>query len=259
MISLKIKLHQQKGLSIVELMIALALSLVVLLVTTSIYVSNKQTYRFLDQYSLLQENGRFAIFFLREHILQAGFPRQSNVNPFPVVPGNNTGTNASDTITVQFLSAVDCLNDVPAGGLPLNPTQNLFQLGDTNADGILELTCNGNGLVGGVDQPAQPLVDGIVNLQAEYGVDTDADGIANTYANSTIVNNGIVTAGTPDWNNVVSVRIAVLVEGDQNTLDQAQTITYNLLGQAITPASDRTPRRVFTTTIPLRNRNRTII
>ena len=81
---LNIHINKQQGLSLVELMVALVLSLVVMLVTTGIYVSNKQTYRFLDQYSQLQENGRFAIFFLREHILQAGFPRQSNVNPFPV-------------------------------------------------------------------------------------------------------------------------------------------------------------------------------
>lgn len=246
-------ISKQKGLSIVELMVALVLSLVVMLVTISIYVSNKQTYRFLDQYSLLQENGRFAVFFLREHILQAGFPRQSGINPFPVVPGNGTGPNGSDSITVQFQSAVDCLNDIPAGALPLKQTQNTF---DLNTD---LLRCNGNGLVGGVDQPARPLVEGITNMQIEYGVDTDADGIANTYADSAVVNNGVITAGTPDWDSVVSVRIAVLAEGEPNTLDQAQSITYNLLGVPFIPVADRTPRRVFTTTIPLRNRNRTII
>lgn len=246
------KNKQQRGLSLVELMVALVLSLVVLLVTTGIYVSNKQTYRFLDQYSQLQENGRFAIFFLREHILQAGFPRQSGVNPFPVLPTDNAAP-ASDNIIVQFRSAVDCLNDVPAGALPLKLTQNTFQINGTS------LECNGNGLVGGVDQPAQTLVDGIESLQIEYGVDTDADGIANSYASSTAVENGVITGGTPDWDNVVSVRVAVLVQGMPNTLDTAQSITYNLLGQTYTPAADRTPRRVFTTTIPLRNRNRTII
>ncbi|MFK7816517.1 MAG: PilW family protein [Gammaproteobacteria bacterium] len=243
---------KQKGLSIVELMVALVLSLVVLLVTTSIYVSNKQTYRFLDQYSMLQENGRFAIFFLREHILQAGFPRQAGVDPFPTLPTNNT-VPASDSIIVQFRSAVDCLNDVPAGALPLKLTQNTFQI---NAN---SLQCNGNGLVGGVDQPAQVLVEGIESLQAVYGVDTDADGIANTYADSAQVEGGIITAGTPDWDNVVSMRVAVLVQGQPNILDTAQAFTYNLLGQDYTPSADRTPRRVFTTTIPLRNRNRTII
>ena len=248
-------ISKQHGLSLVELMVALVLSLVVLLVTTGIYVSNKQTYRFLDQYSLLQENGRFAIFFLREHILQTGFPRQSGVNPFPVVPGNNTGPNGSDNIIVQFRSAVDCLNDVPAGALPLRLTQNTFQINANN-----ELECNGNGLVGGVDQPAQSLVEGIVNLQAEYGVDTDADGIANSYVNSAGVQAGTASGGGgPDWNNVVSVRVAVLVQGQPNVLDQAQVITYNILGVSFVAPNDRTPRRVFTTTIPLRNINKTII
>jgi type IV pilus assembly protein PilW len=105
----------------------------------------------------------------------------------------------------------------------------------------------------------QPLVDGIQNLQVEYGVDTDADGIANSYANSDDVEAGTVGGGGADWPNVVSIRVAVLVQGQPNVLDQAQAITYNLLGQLATPLADRTPRRVFTTTIPLRNRNRTII
>ncbi len=255
---LKSNIKKQQGLSIVELMIALVLSLVVMLVTTGIYVSNKQTYQFLDQYSLLQENGRFAIFFLREHILQSGFPRQAGVDPFPVVPGNNTGPNGSDSITVQFQSAVDCLNDVPAGALPLKITQNTFQILDTDGDGVSELVCNGNGLVAGVNQPAQPLVDGIRNLQVEYGVDSDADGIANSYANSAVVELGTIGGGGPDWDNVVSVRVAVLVEGAANVLDQPLAITYNILGTPFV-ANDRTPRRVFTTTIPLRNKNRTII
>ena len=243
---------KQRGLSLVELMIALVLSLVVLLITTGIYVSNKSTYRFLDQYSLLQENGRFAIFFLREHILQAGFPRQAGVNPFPTLPADNNAP-ASDNIIVQFQSTVDCLNDVPAGALPLKLTQNTFQINGTS------LECNGNGLVGGADQPAQVLVDGIRTLQAEYGIDTDADGIANTFVSSTQVQGGVITGGIPDWDNVVSMRVSVLVEGQPNTLDVAQSITYNILGQTFTPVADRTPRRVFTTTIPLRNRNRTII
>lgn len=249
-------LNKQRGLSLVELMIALTLSLVVLLVTTGIYVNNKQTYRFLDQYSLLQENGRFAIFFLREHILQAGFPRQAGVNPFPVVPTNNNYPN-SDSIIVGFRSAVDCLNDPPVGAVGLQLAQNTFSIDNGVNPPVLQ--CDGNGLVAGVDQPALPLVDGIQSLQAEYGVDTDGDGIANTYADSATVNNGVITVGTPDWGRVVSIRVAVLVQGQPNVLDQAQAITYNLLGQPATPLADRTPRRVFSTTIPLRNINKTII
>lgn len=215
-------IKKQNGLSLVELMVALALSLVVMFVTTGMYVSNKQTYRFLDQYSLLQENGRFAIFFLRENILQAGFPREF-VDPFPNVPANDS------TVIVQFssTSTVDCAND-PAVGI----RESIFTITGQ------ELTCNG-----------ETLVEGIEQMRVMYGEDLSGDFIANTY---------VAAGDVTDWSNVVSVRIALLAAGQPNSLDVAQSITYNLLGQAVTTA-DRTPRRVFTTTIPLRNRNKTIM
>lgn len=248
---MKRKLHntfrKQSGLSIVELMVALVLSLVVLLVTTGIYVSNKQTYRFLDSYSLLQENGRFAVYFLREHILQAGFPRQSNVNAFPILPVNNSGPNNSDSVIVRFRSTVDCLNAAaPLIGGIATATNTFTIVQPVNA--APQLQCNG-----------QALVDGIEAMQVAYGVDTTADGIANSYVNSADVQAGTAGGGGPDWANVVSVRVAVLVQGQTNVLDQAQTTTYNLLGTAYTAANDRTPRRVFTTTVPLRNKNKSII
>jgi prepilin-type N-terminal cleavage/methylation domain-containing protein len=146
---MRLNIQKQRGLSLVELMIALVLSLVVMLVTTGIYVNNKQTYRFLDQYSLLQENGRFAIFFLRENILQAGFPRQAGIDPFPVVLTNNNLTN-NDTIIVAFRSAVDCLNHTPAGAVGLQLAQNTFDVA-VDGNGNPQLRCNGNGLVAGVD------------------------------------------------------------------------------------------------------------
>lgn len=236
---MNIKLSKQRGLSLVELMIALVLSLVVWRVTTGIYVSNKQTYRFLDQYSAIQENGRFAIFFLREHILQAGFPRQANVNPFPVV-ATNSGYPGNDNVIVQFRAAVDCVNAAAplVGGIPTATNTIAININQ-------QLTCNG-----------QPLVDGIQSMQVEYGVDTDNDGIANTYAHADDVQASIAGAS---WNDVVSVRVAVLVQGQPNTLDQVANMNFNLLDLPVQIGGDRTPRRVFTTTIPLRNRNKSII
>ena len=235
-----ISLLRQKGLSLVELMVALTLSLVVMLITTGIYVSNKQTYRFLDSYGSLQENGRFAIYFLREHILQAGFPGQSFVNAFQNLPANNTGPNNSDDINVSFRSLVDCVNVAIPGPAPTTTT-NTFTIVQP-AGAVPQLHCNG-----------QVLVEGIETMQVAYGVDTDNDFIANTYADSAQVQAGI---GGASWNEVVSVRVAILVQGQANTLDIAQAITYNLLGNAYPAANDRTPRRVFTTTIPLRNKNK---
>lgn len=227
----KTTFSKQRGLSIVELMVALVLSLVVMFVTTSIYVSNKQTYRYLDQYSMLQENGRFAIYFLREHILQAGFPREV-INPFPVVPTNDS------TVTVEFRSAVDCLGAAVTAVAPALPvTRNTF-------------TVTGNQLLCTSQGNTEVLVDGIETMHIVYGEDKTGDGTANAY----VPRNNVA-----DWNNIVSVRIALLAVGEPNSLDVAQTIIYNMNGNPYTAANDRTPRRVFNTTIPLRNRNKTII
>lgn len=92
---------------------------------------------------------------------------------------------------------------------------------------------------------AQEMVEGIEQMQILYGVDNDAtrDGAANTY----------LTANTvADMTRVVSVRISILASTvDDNVADQPTTIFYN---GANLNSGDRRLRRVFTTTIALRNR-----
>lgn len=94
----------------------------------------------------------------------------------------------------------------------------------------------------GAGQP-QELVDGVDNLVLLYGEDTDNDQAANRYVTADNV-------GT--WNNVVSVRIQLLMASVQNSVSPiAQTYTFN--GASAT-AADRRIRSVFTSVITLRNR-----
>jgi len=89
---------------------------------------------------------------------------------------------------------------------------------------------------------AQELVEGIENMQILYGEDTTADGIPNFYKISSSV----------DMNNVVAVRISlVAVTADDNLTDQVRN--YFIFGSSITPSDNRV-RRVFTSTIVIRNR-----
>ena len=90
---------------------------------------------------------------------------------------------------------------------------------------------------------AQEIVEGIENMQILYGVDTDVDGAANYYVTADVV---------PDWTQVVSVRISLLAATiDNNLTDQPLPYTWN--GATITP-TDRKIRRVFNTTLAVRNR-----
>jgi|APLak6261669570_1056073.scaffolds.fasta_scaffold00084_7 type IV pilus assembly protein PilW len=87
------------------------------------------------------------------------------------------------------------------------------------------------------------LLEGIENIQILYGEDTDADGAANYYVPA----NSVVNLA-----NVISMRINVLVvTPDDNIASQPRAYTFN--GTTTTP-TDRRLRRVFTSTLAVRNR-----
>lgn len=71
---------RQRGLSLVEIMVALVLGLVLLAGVYKIYIGSKQTYRLTDNQARLQENARFALHFLNRDIRGAGFMGCANVN-----------------------------------------------------------------------------------------------------------------------------------------------------------------------------------
>ena len=98
------------------------------------------------------------------------------------------------------------------------------------------------------------LVEGVENMQVLYGVDGNGDGRANQY----LVAPAVVT------DNIVSVRISLLMSTpDEIPNRDDDTKTYKMLSQnddvnvRVTPKADRRIRKVFTTTIKLRNKGLT--
>ena len=90
---------------------------------------------------------------------------------------------------------------------------------------------------------AQEIADGVENMQIQYGVDTDGDGVVDSYTPAGV---GI------NWNQVVAVRISLLVVSpDDQIATSSQTYTYD--GASVT-AGDKKLRQVFTTTVSVRNR-----
>lgn len=94
----------------------------------------------------------------------------------------------------------------------------------------------------GGDNPAE-IAEGIENLQIEYGIDSTADGVVESYTTADAV---------LDWNQVAAVRISLLVAGnDDNIATSEQKYNYN---HALVTADDQRLRQVFTTTVSVRNR-----
>jgi len=70
---------RQRGLSIVELMVALAISSFLILGITQLYINNKKTYLFQQSQEVNQENGRFALALLNQELAKAGYRRRPDI------------------------------------------------------------------------------------------------------------------------------------------------------------------------------------
>lgn len=106
-----------------------------------------------------------------------------------------------------------------------------------------------------------PLAEGIENLQLEYGLDTDGDGVANQFTTVPGSAGGCakVDCTNQNWNNVVSVKLHVLARTLTPSMGYKDTKTYvmglNAGGQpnSIAAANDQYKRHVFTALVGLPN------
>lgn len=99
------------------------------------------------------------------------------------------------------------------------------------------------------EDAAQALIEGVDGMQVLYGVTSNTDTSANQYLTAAQVDAGGL------WGNVVNVRIALLVASLNPTVKAPNTTVYSLLGVNYPAFNDLRQRRVFTTTITLRNRS----
>ncbi len=86
------------------------------------------------------------------------------------------------------------------------------------------------------------LINGVEDMQIQYGEDTDGDQVANYYVDADNIT---------DMNRVVSIKIELLMA----TIDEvaSDNLSYTFNGTTQT-ATDKRIRKVFSTTIALRNR-----
>ncbi len=96
---------------------------------------------------------------------------------------------------------------------------------------------------------AEELVEGVETMQVLYGIDIDNDRNINKYETANNV---------PEWDNVLSVRIGLLMRtpNEVRAVEHDHTADYNVLDEVFGPYDDNHMRRVFTATIGLRNRLR---
>ncbi len=212
---------RQRGLTLVELMIAMLVGLFLMGGLLTVFDRTKQTYRYQNGLAQVAEQGRFAIIFLTQSLRVAGFPGD-NIPPGNKIEGLD---GLTDTVTVRLRDNLDC-RDVATGGVAVNR----FRINASN------LECSGDGITWDV------YVRNVEDMQILYGEDLDDDGLANRYLTAT---------EGPDWTNVVVARVSLLVRSTDNTTLQPEEY-QNLFGNTVA-AQDKRLRRSFVTTIALRN------
>ena len=243
-------LRLQSGIGIVEIMVAMAISLFLVAGLAQIFVSNKQSYRVHQAQSRLQENARVASVLLGSGIERAGFHQNAEDDASAVFSGANialTGTNnnanagdqirdGTDTITLRFQGdgvITDCQGALVGAGVIATNTYRV----DTN--NVLQCD-NGTGF--------QPLLSSVENMQILYGEDTDSDGAVDQYVNAASVTN---------FDSVFAVHTALLLASEEDVKPVANSQTFALLDGTVTapPAgTDQIQRRVIERVISLRNR-----
>jgi len=148
-------------------------------------------------------------------------------------PGNSTGA-----LGQQYR---------PSGGKLIKFTYRRYYIG-TGSSGLPALFRDGT-------EGQQEIVEGIENMQILYGVDKDTppDGIPNVYLKPDAL-------ASADWKNVVSVRVGILAMtvNDKAESTDKDSAAYDVDGDGatdFTAPGDRNKRRVFLSTVMLRNKH----
>lgn len=102
--------HKAHGLSLIELMVALAVSAIMLLGVTTVYTASQRTYQISSEMAELQENARFALHTLTTEIRKAGYTGCGNIDSIKLnilsqelpVGFATKGPDADDPIVVTF-------------------------------------------------------------------------------------------------------------------------------------------------------------
>lgn len=232
-----------RGLSLVELMVAMLIGLVLSGAALQMLLTNRQTLSSQEGVAEVEENGRYALDFLVRDVRKAGMrpTTMTTAVASPVQGTNGTGTG-NDSITVTYVLDSSATNAPPAdcNGNPLagaNPT--VINRYYVNAGG--SLMCDGNGsATDGV------VIDGVDTFQVLYGIDATADSqLAVTRWDAAPAANA----------NIIAVRIGLLLRSETVFADAPAASSVEVLGQTISAASlsDGRVHRLFVGSTLLRN------
>lgn len=317
---------RQRGLTLVELLVAMLLGVMLSGGVVTAYLGSKRHYVYEDQVARVQENGRYALQLLRRELAMAGF--YGGLRSLAALAPRSVGTDCaagdwaldpSDPVGMvddhtgnQVPQGVDGVLYTCVSGALVRPGTDLLAVKRTFADASMRrgqpspMLTPGTvetwylRLRAGADpgwEPHQPrdltdpllndsllslweastriffirrysntpgdnlpslcmevlagnammarcLVEGVENMQLEFGIDTDGDGIANRYRQA---------PAPGDLRRAVTANIYLLIRSPAPIPGYSDTRSYRLGSRLVPAAGDPFLRRVFSSSTPLSN------
>lgn len=260
---------RQGGMTLVEMMVAIAVGLGVVLLAGRLFGAANGAYAAQTDSAGLDDGGRYALELIGHALRQAAHVDLAQLDlaapGAPAVPARLAGldahslgrttpgldeplpdvANGSDILAVRFPGAGTGNGDgsvTDCAGFPVGANEegwSIFYVAQ-NANGDAELRCKYKGASGWSADAVVASVDG---FQVLYGLDTDSprDGVANRYVNADAIralDTALAATGlSPQelqrqswWKRVASVRVALLLHGARATRDTPGTRDYQLFG-----------------------------
>lgn len=265
--------HAQRGMNLVELMVAMALGLVIVGGAGKIFLSNTQAFRMQDEVSSLQQSSRLVMEMMLADIRRAGLDMDRAAFTTEPINGKNgsatvSATNpgllqVSDEIRVAYVASeamTDCEGKVATAGQTI---VNLYFI--KNDNGLASLYCAGNVNALPNRDNGTSLLRGVESLQILYGL-SRVEG--NGYVSPTGYMSAQSSLASDVW--VGGVQIALLTRTENGIQGVAEpSAAIELLDLALTPpvsqatlaavkVNNQYPvHRVFTGFAAIRNAART--
>ena len=241
---------RQQGLSMVELLVALAISSFLILGITQIYLDSKRNDVFRQSQAANLENSRFALSILNELISKAGYRRSPEQSMLAAFPENNNALTlhcdsfAAAAVVTKLKSATGaqvgfCLRYQPAfngeyicdgstASLENNAPMMRPALSETIYVAIKfipdktslhkgSLKC----IAAGTRTSLVQLMEGIADMQVEFGLGDAADSLVSQDADKKLrANNPFVKADAWNQDGIVRVvRYSILLASRSNQRD----------------------------------------
>jgi type IV pilus assembly protein PilW len=184
--------------------------------------------------------------------------------PTTTLPDESAGQVTISHTNAPFAFTDDAfLLNMGCGGPPNCPVSNAQRVRyDVDPNGVLRSTSLWDATGPAAVEPApNPLASNIVNMKLLYGIDSNGDGILDTWVAPTGLwsDASVLAADAPTLRKIKAVRLGIIVRGEQWDRD-APDVTARLFDDAI-PFSQAFPRsgggnyryRWYETIIPMRN------